>query len=207
MDLKSKNNFRHYFTESNHTNADYFTFDFRFLENVFHFTSCDDVFSKNEIDEGSLTLIKAVLKDKENYSGKILDMACGYGAIGVILSKVLNTSIDMCDINSLAINLCKINAKNNLKNECQIFESDMWQNVENKYDHVLSNPPIKTGKSVLLKFLDGIKSYLNDGGDVTIVIKKNLGADSTKKYLTDIFGNCEVLDRHKGYYILRSKNI
>lgn len=203
MDTKSKSNFRHYFVPSKHSQDDYFTFNFRFNSHDFKFTSCDDVFSKNEIDEGSLILISTVL-DKLNLQGKILDIACGYGAIGVILSKELNTPIDMCDINNLAIDLCRINAKNNDICDSLIFVSDMWQNVEDKYNHIVSNPPIKVGKKVLLNFLDGLYNHLEDGGDVTIVIKKNLGADSTKKYLKDIFGNCEVLERDRGYYILHS---
>ena len=80
----------------------------------------------------------------------------------------------------------------------------MWQNIDATYDAVVSNPPIKVGKKVLLDFLRGIKDHLNDHGSVTIVIKKNLGADSTKKYLKDIFGNCEILCRDRGYYILKS---
>ena len=55
-----------------------------------------------------------------------------------------------------------------------------------------------------MEFLDGLNNHLKDGGKVVIVIKKNLGADSTKKYLTNIFNNCEVLERNKGYYILQS---
>lgn len=202
MDTKSKNNFSHYFTQSNHSDKDFFQFNFDYMGNHFIFTSCDDVFSKKEIDEGSLILIDTVLKN--DLRGDILDIACGYGAIGVIIGKICNIAIDMCDINNTAIKLCKINAKNNLNKTGDIFESDMWENVGKKYDHILSNPPIKVGKKVLISFLNGISSHLNVGGDVTIVIKKNLGADSTKKYLKELFGNVEVLERSKGYYILKA---
>ena len=82
----------------------------------------------------------------------------------------------------------------------------MWQNVQDSYEFIVSNPPIKVGKKVLMDFLHNAKEHLNPNGTLTIVIKKNLGADSTKKYLTEIFGNCEVLNRDKGYYILQSIN-
>lgn len=203
MDMKSKDNFKHYFVASNHTADEFFKFKFELEGCAFEFTSCDDVFSKKSIDEGSLCLIKTVLK-KCKLDGAVLDIACGYGAIGVILSKVLNKTIDMCDVNDFAVELCKLNAKNNLNNGSNIWVSDMWQNVQKRYDHILSNPPIKVGKKVLLDFLNGLDEHLEQNGDVTIVIKKNLGADSTKKYLTNIFGNCEVLAREKGYYILQS---
>jgi len=108
---------------------------------------------------------------------------------------------------SLIYKLANINIKNNNAKVDKLFESDMWENVTGKYNHIVSNPPIKAGKSVLLKFLDGINEHLEDNGSVTIVIKKNLGAESTKKHLESIFGNCEVLKRDKGYYILRSKKL
>lgn len=203
MDMKSKNNFSHYFTQSNHSSDDFFKFNFEYKNNHFVFTSCDDVFSKKNIDEGSLILIDTVLKN--NYTkGDTLDMACGYGAIGIVLGKILDIPIDMCDVNKLAVSLCRINAKENLAKIGDIFESDMWENVNKDYQHILSNPPIKVGKKVLLDFLNGLKGHMKLGGDVTIVIKKNLGADSTKKYLKDIFGNVEVLERTRGYYILKS---
>ena len=204
MDTKSKNNFHHYFLPNEHKADDYFTFNYNYLGRTYKFTSCDDVFSKNEIDEGSKILVDTIIKNSSDYTGEVLDICCGYGAISVLLDAHINATFDMCDISPLAIDLCKINVKNNCKNCKEIFISDMWQNVDKTYDVIVSNPPIKTGKKVLMEFLSGLNNHLKDGGKVVIVIKKNLGADSTKKYLIDIFNNCEVLERHKGYYILQS---
>ena len=205
--MKSQDNLRHYFISKDHDEKDFFQFNHEILGEKFVFTSCNDVFSKNQIDQGSLVLINTIIKDKDYYKGKILDICCGYGAIAVILNRFLNTQFDMCDINSFAVKLAQINTRNNNAKVDKIFVSDIWENVTDTYSHIISNPPIKVGKSVLLRFLDGLKDHLEDKGSVTIVIKKNLGADSTKKYLTEIFGNCEVLEREKGYYILRSKKI
>lgn len=204
MDTKSKNNFHHYFLPNEHNKSDYFTFDYSYKGKLYKFTSCDDVFSKNGIDDGSRVLVDTILKNADSYAGKILDICCGYGAISVLLDGRINATFDLCDISPLAIDLCKINVKNNCKKCENIFVSDMWQNVDKTYDVIVSNPPIKTGKKVLMEFLDGLNNHLKDGGKVVIVIKKNLGADSTKKYLTNIFNNCEVLERNKGYYILQS---
>ena len=204
MDTKLQNNWRHYFSPSEHDEKDFFEFNHAVLNEKFIFTSCSDVFSKNQIDYGSQVLIETIINDKDFYHGNILDMCCGYGTIGIILSRFLDATFDMCDINELAIKLASINAEKNSNKVNKIFVSNMWECVTDKYSHIVSNPPIKVGKKVLMDFINGASSHLNNGGSVTIVIKKNLGADSTKKYLTNVFGNCEVLARDKGYYILRS---
>lgn len=199
-----KDNFKHYFTSVEHSEKDYFTFTTNVLGKSFSFTSCPDVFSKSELDFGSLTLIKSVVERKEIFSGKILDMCCGYGTIGVVLYAFIQAEYTLSDINSTAVKLAQINAKNNGTNISNVLVSDMFDNIKDNYNHIVSNPPIKTGKQVLLKFLDGAENHLLSGGTLTIVIKKNLGADSTKKYMEKLFGNCEVWEREKGYYILHS---
>lgn len=196
---------RHYFITSEHDKSDYFKFSEEVLGEKFTFNSCDDVFSKDQLDYGSLVLIKTIIKNNHLYSGEMLDMCCGYGTIGIILKKFLrDVSVDMCDINELAVDLAKLNIKENAVEVNTPFVSDMWGSVEKKYKHIVSNPPIKTGKKKLLEFVDGSYQYLLDSGSLTVVIKKNLGADSLKNYLKELFGNCDVLERDKGYYILYS---
>ena len=78
----------------------------------------------------------------------------------------------------------------------------MFEKIDLSFNHIVSNPPIKAGKKYLLQFVDGAYSHLEKDGTLTLVIKKNLGADSLKKYLIELFGNCEVWERDKGYYIL-----
>ena len=45
------------------------------------------------------------------------------------------------------------------------------------------------------------------GGDLTIVIQKKQGAPSAKAKMEEVFGNCEVVKKDKGYYILRSEKL
>lgn len=197
------NEFNHYFVNKSHEESDFFTFSSEFMGKKYLMHSCSDVFSKNELDYGSLVLVKTLIK-KTILSGTALDMCCGYGTIGILLADKLGIVPDMCDINSTAVALAKKNAIENRTKVGDVFESDMFSGVEKKYDHIVSNPPIKTGKKLLLAFADGAFEHLNIGGTLSVVIKKNLGADSFKKYLTSLFGNCEVLERDRGYYILHS---
>ena len=201
-----KNNMRHYFLSREHDKDDYFSFNAKFNNVNFVFRSCSDVFSKNELDYGSLVLVKSVLEHKELFSGKIMDMCCGYGTIAILLSKFVSADYYMSDINSTATELAKENVKTNNCNieVSNIYTGNLFDNVSEKFNHVVSNPPIKVGKKYLLGFVDGAFEHLVEGGSLTLVIKKNLGADSLKKYMCQLFGNCEVWERDKGYYILHS---
>ena len=57
------------------------------------------------------------------------------------------------------------------------------------------------GKSTQSKML---VEYLNNNGELWVVIRKNQGADSAKKKMSEVYGNCEIMDRSKGFYILKS---
>ena len=196
--------FQHYFVNKEHKEGDFFTFSAEFMGKRYLMHSCNDVFSKNSLDYGSLVLVKTVINENI-LDGDTLDMCCGYGTIGMLLADNVSVNIDMCDINITAVSLAKQNTAYNKVKVGDIFESDMFDSVTKTYKHIVSNPPIKTGKKLLLDFADSAYSHIENGGTLTVVIKKNLGADSFKKYLTELFGNCEVLERDKGYYILHSK--
>ena len=195
---------RHYFISQEHESGDYFNINHNFDGKNFVFKSCSDVFSKNQVDYGSLVLIKSVIENKEIFSGNYLDMCCGYGPIGIILSKYLEGRFSFADVNKTATQLTEENCKKNGVNAEKVYTSDMFASVDDNFNHIFSNPPIKTGKSKLFEFIDGAFEHLHNNGTLTLVIKKNLGEESLKKYIISKFGNCEIWQRDKGYYILHT---
>lgn len=198
---------RHYFISSEHKEEDYFEFSATFMNKNFVFRSCPDVFSKNALDYGSLVLVKSIIEHKELFSGKIMDMCCGYGTIAILLSNFIDADYYLSDINSTAVDLAKFNVVKNAKNidVSNIFVGNLFEKIDGTFNHIVSNPPIKVGKKYLLDFVNQSYEKLDNQGTLTVVIKKNLGAGSLKDYLIELFGNCEIWERDKGYYILHSQ--
>lgn len=71
----------------------------------------------------------------------ILDIGTGSGCIPITLKKHLPSStIDACDISPLALEVAKDNALSN-NVDINFIESDIFSNISNKYDCIISNPP------------------------------------------------------------------
>ncbi|HHW69981.1 MAG TPA: class I SAM-dependent methyltransferase [Clostridiales bacterium] len=159
------------------------------------------VFSKNKVDFGTDLLIKSL----PSLHGKVLDLGCGYGPIGICVA-YLNpkTSVDMVDINKRAIELAKSNIVDNDIPNARAFVSDGFSNVDNAYDAIITNPPIRAGKKVVYGLFEQSKYYLNPNGALYVVIQKKQGAPSAIKKLKSIFGNCNIINKQKGYFILQS---
>jgi len=195
---------QHYFIEKQHLASDYFEFEDIVADMKLKFRSCDSIFSKDELDEGTLTLLNTVF-DKLNLKGNGLDLGCGYGVIGISIIKKLGLNCDMIDVNGTAVELSLHNLLlNGVRTGANVFKSNGFENVKSNYDFIVTNPPIKTGKALLFELMEGCYSHLNKGGTLTLVIRKNHGEESLKKKLTELFGNCEILKRNKGFYILHS---
>lgn len=158
------------------------------------------VFSKKMVDFGSQLLLKCL---EVNQGETVLDVGCGYGPLGLSLAKAYGVQATMVDINNRALDLARQNAERN-KVEATIFQSNIYEQVKGKFDHVISNPPIRAGKQVVHEIIEKSKDFLETSGDLTIVIQKKQGAPSAKSKMEDVFGNCEILKKDKGYYILRS---
>jgi len=164
----------------------------------FRFLTNNGLFSCDKIDDASLLLIKNMPPIK----GALLDLGCGYGVIGTVLAKVHGVKLTQSDVNRVALGYAERNAKLNGV-ETTIIHSDSFDNISSKFDNIILNPPIHAGKAVMYRMYEDSARHLNPGGALFIVIQKKHGADSTIKKLTDIFADCDVLYKKKGYFIIR----
>ena len=171
---------------------------------IISLVSDNGVFSKDKIDEGSFAFLKVIVPLR--LSGKILDLGCGYGPIGLTVALTSpEARVDLADINTRALALCEKNAELlGLSQRVTVLQSDIYSNIEGTYHSILVNPPIRAGKIVTYTMYEGALSHLIDGGSLFIVIRKNQGAPSASKYIESLFGNITLLKRDKGYYIYQA---
>ena len=170
-----------------------------------YFTNDENIKSNEKIHEVVINNHEfKFISDNGVFSKRGLDFGCGYGPIGIYVSKLTNSNVDMLDINKRSIELTKKNAELN-KVSVNVFESDIYSGVNKQYDYIISNPPIRVGKKILYEILFKAKEYLKENGELWIVINKDQGAKSTAKNLEEIY-EVEVVKKNKGFYIICCRN-
>ena len=166
-------------------------------------------------------LVEEVIKivSKENKIN-ILDICTGSGCIGIsVENAVPKAKITMSDISKKAIEIAKKNAKeNNVLEKIKFIESDMFENIEGKFDIIVSNPPyietdvintlsrevqnepiiaLNGGKDGLVfyrKLINEASKYLNNDGYLCMEI----GYDQKEKVMElarkqEVFSKIEVI--------------
>ena len=97
-------------------------------------------FETEELVNKTKEYIKKYFKDNLN----ICDIGTGSGAIAITLKKLFpNSSITAVDISKEALEVAKENAKT-LEADINFIEGNMIDNLEGKYDVLISNPPYLT---------------------------------------------------------------
>ena len=170
------------------------------LGNRYSFFTDNGVFSKEKLDFGTRVLLENLPIDKLH--GNILDVGCGYGVIDIVLGKIVDANFLGVDVNRRALHLAEMNKKENNLSNINFIESNCYENVNDKYDFIITNPPIRAGKKVVYEIVMGAKNYLKDDGSLFIVVRKEQGAKSMIIDLEEIY-KVEVLNKVKGFFIIK----
>lgn len=192
----------HYFTNNQNLKSEIRKISYSYFNTPFLFYSDLGVFSKNKIDYGSDFMLKCYLEYSPNQK-RVLDMGCGYGFIGIVISKLTGSFVTLVDVNKRAIHLTNRNIEENEVN-AEAFRSDVYENVVSKYDVIITNPPIRAGKEKVLEMLINAKNYLNQDGELWFVIRKDQGVKSICKVLEEKY-IVKIVDKSKGFYVVLAK--
>ena len=191
-----------YFTNDNNLKSEYRNIIYNYKDYHFTFLSDLGVFSKNRIDYGSKLLVETYLEyGKKNVT--VLDVGCGYGFIGITISKIMNSYVDMIDVNKRAIHLSNINIKN-MNVNAKAFLSNVYDDVNDKYDVIISNPPIRAGKSIYMNIIMNAKDYLEDDGEFYFVMNKDHGVKTVIDKIKSVY-EVRLLDKEKGFFVILCK--
>lgn len=190
----------HYFINDPNLKSEIHTVSVTIKNQNYRFYTDNGVFSKKGLDFGTRTLLEAL--PLSDIHGTVLDFGCGYGPIGIFLSKETDAEVHMVDINERSLSLAKKNAEQTHVNPT-IFLSDKYSNITENYDFIITNPPIRVGKKVLYEILFDAKKHLKKSGELWLVIHKDQGAKSLYQDLKSEY-RVEIVTKNKGFFIIRA---
>lgn len=192
-----------YFMNQPDSQHDRKEFTFRFFDYNFIFHSDAGVFSKDHIDLGTNTLL-SYLSNIELNNYNCLDLGCGYGVVSIVLKRIFpNINIMGVDINQRAIDLANFNANINGYNINFIVNDGL--NDLNKFDYIISNPPIRAGKKIIYAWFEKAIDHLNQNGCLIFVMRKEHGLKSALKFCKLKYTSVDIVFKNKGFFVVIAK--
>jgi 16S rRNA (guanine1207-N2)-methyltransferase len=168
------------------------------LGRSYTFQTRPGIFSRKEIDAGTLLLVEAM---NLHESDTVLDLGCGYGPLGIVASRLARKGeIYLVDTNIRAIRCARYNIVANGCHNAQAYVSDGFEAVSGvDFDIILSNPPTHSGKDVILPFISNSYRQLKSNGTLFLVVAK---PPMYLKMLQQTFGNAEIVRQSERHTVL-----
>ena len=165
-------------------------------------TSGSGVFAQGRVDIGTAVLFRETVPPT---GGRILDLGCGYGVIGLAIAATSDADVTAVDVNERAVLLANENAAALGLTERFRATTPAGVAADAAYDEIWSNPPIRIGKEALHELLLTWLPRLTPDGRAVLVVGRNLGADSLQRWLTDQGFPTERLASAKGFRVLETR--
>lgn len=156
------------------------------------------VFSPERIDPGTRLLIESMVVQP---GARVLDLGAGYGPIGLVAARLAGPEgrVLLVEVNERALELARRNAEAaGLANVAFAAELDPAE----RFDLVLTNPPIRAGYKVVMPLLEQGAAALASGGALWLVGYKHLGVSTLEKKLAELLGPIETVAKKGGYRVL-----
>ena len=131
-----------------------------------------DLFSSFDVDAGTRLLLRSLAGTDRSGVGKVLDLGCGYGPLGLALKATgRNRTVHMVDRDALAFGYARQNAELNGLAGVETYGSLGYDDVASQdFDLIVSNIPGKAGESAVSHLLLDAAGHLRQGGLVAVVV-------------------------------------
>jgi 16S rRNA (guanine1207-N2)-methyltransferase len=159
------------------------------------------VFSPGRLDPGTRLLLEE--GPRPPAAGDLLDLGCGYGPIACALAaRAPGATVWAVDVNERALALCAANAAGAGLANVRCVTPDV-PGIPALFAGIWSNPPVRIGKEPLHALLRAWLARLAPGAAATLVMGRNLGADSLRAWLEEEEGRPVTrLAARSGYRLL-----
>jgi len=161
------------------------------------------VFSWDGIDPGTRCLIECLNISPE---ARVLDLGCGYGAIGVVCARLApRGQVGLVDASIRAVACARANIRENAIPNATAMISDGFEAVgEARFDLVVSNPPFHEGNATAHPFIDGAAAHLAPGGRLVMVVMR---PEPYRRRMAGAFHRVETLAQKDGYTVLAANSL
>lgn len=193
-----------YFTERPRVRSARRTFRFLYRGELLTFTVDAGVFSTKGLDPGTALLIEHLTLRPGD---RVLELGCGWGAVGVAAARSApNGSVVMTEVNRRAARLAQENLAQNRATNAEVRVGDLYGPVgDGRFDVIVSNPPFRAGRALVLALMAGAPAHLSPGGRLLLVGKGSQGILFYQRWLEGHWdGRVSVLGRRSGYRVLEA---
>jgi 16S rRNA (guanine1207-N2)-methyltransferase len=192
-----------YFTERPRSASRRQTLRFLYRGEVLSFEVDRGVFAATGLDPGTDLLIQALSPPA---TGRVLDVGCGWGAVGTAAARAApGGQVILVDVNRRAAALARSNLVRNRITNAEVRVGSLFASVaDEQFDLIVSNPPYRAGRPLLLQFLEETPAHLRPGGRLLLVGKGSQGIRFYQEWLEEHWGagTVEVLARRSGYRVV-----
>lgn len=203
-------------------NVDNYWQSYQVNESITH-SALPGVFSRNHLDAGSALLINSMIPNSKNINkvvnpqhtlaflnkpqlrADVLDLCCGAGIVPLFLHTYYpNIQWTLADAQSQALESAKYNL-NQINLIANIIATDMFSEIDGKFDLIISNPPFHDGKqtdyAMTQQLIQSSPKYLRDHGALRIVANGFLPYEA---FMQQAFGNVDIIAKTTQFTVYQS---
>lgn len=166
------------------------TVNFEIAGRRFELETGSALFSKDGLDDGTRTLLEAVIARRDRRGARIADFGAGWGAVAITLAAIYEGAhVHAFERDFASLAALRENARrfpSVIVVEADLSDPSFAARLSEKFDLVVSNPPFHAKTAERAAFLTNMRAALAPGGECAIVVQRHF-AGRFRKTVAGIF--------------------